>query len=61
MQKTYFNTKEPVKEITGKIHQNWLNFIRYCEKLGFGELQKVLIQDGVPVSAEKATEKIKFS
>jgi hypothetical protein len=42
-------------------HPIWLKFISYCQKIGFGELQKVLIQDGIPVSAEKATEKVKFS
>ena len=48
------------KKIIIELNPNWLKFISYCEKLGFGELQKVQIQDGIPVSAEKATEKIKF-
>ena len=60
MQKSYPIMKETNK-VAMKIHPNWVKFIQYCEKLGFGELQKVLIQDGLPVSAEKATEKIKFN
>ena len=43
------------------LNPQWVKFIRYCEKIGFGELQKIQIQNGIPVSAEKATKKIKFS
>ena len=43
------------------LNPQWIKFIRYCEKIGFGELQKIQIQNGIPVSAEKATKKIKFS
>ena len=38
----------------------WLAFIRYCRQMGFGEIEKVRIQDGVPVLAEVATRKVKF-
>lgn len=38
----------------------WLVFIRYCRQMGYGEIEKLRIQDGVPVLAEVTTRKIKF-
>ena len=48
-------------KISIELNPIWLKFIRYCEKLGFGKLQKVQIQNGIPVSAEMATKKVKFT
>jgi len=38
----------------------WLAFIHYCQQLGHGEIEKLKIQDGLPVLAEQAFKKIKF-
>ena len=38
----------------------WLEFIRYCRDLRYGEVERLIIQDGVPVMAEMVTKKIKF-
>lgn len=38
----------------------WTQFIKFCEKLKFGEIEKLKIQDGVPIIAEKVTERVKF-
>jgi hypothetical protein len=38
----------------------WADFIKFCEKLKFGEIEKLKIQDGVPCAAEIVTQKIKF-
>jgi hypothetical protein len=38
----------------------WQNFIRLCQQLGHGEIEKLKIQDGVPVMAEVVREKVKF-
>ena len=38
----------------------WLAFIRYCQQLGYGEIEKLKIQDGMPVLAEQAVKKIRF-
>jgi hypothetical protein len=43
------------------IHPTWLQFIRYCAELGHGEIEKLKIQDGLPVLAEVAVKKIKFT
>lgn len=43
------------------IHPVWYSFIMYCESLKYGEIKKIKIQDGVPVFAEEAKRKIKFT
>ncbi len=39
----------------------WVAFIRHCQRLGFGEISRLKIQDGVPVLAEESTRKVKFN
>ena len=41
------------------VHPSWLFFIKHCRALGFGEIEKLKIQDGLPVSAEESIKKIK--
>ena len=43
------------------IHPAWYSFIKYCEALRYGEIDKVKIQDGLPMIAEEVTKKIKFT
>jgi hypothetical protein len=38
----------------------WAAFIKYCERMGHGEIEKLKIQDGLPVLAEVTTQKVKF-
>ena len=57
--------RAPVK-LTGKLHSellhsSWLAFIRYCWELQHGEIERLKIQDGLPVLAEVIKEKIKFT
>lgn len=42
------------------LHPAWREFIRYCQELHFGEVEKLKIQNGVPMMAEVTTRKIKF-
>ena len=42
------------------IHPAWLALIRYCRELGHGELERLCIQDGVPVFAEHVRQKVRF-
>ena len=42
------------------LHKNWGDFIQYCEKIGYGEIQNIKIQDGIPQIAE-VIRKINFS
>jgi hypothetical protein len=43
------------------IHPAWYSFIKYCEALRYGEIDKVKIQDGLPMIAEEVKKKIKFT
>jgi hypothetical protein len=39
----------------------WREFIRYCRELRHGEIERLSIQDGLPVLAEMTRKKIKFT
>jgi len=43
------------------VHPAWLRLMRYCDELGHGEIEKLKIQDGLPMAAEVTTRKVKFS
>jgi hypothetical protein len=43
------------------VHPAWLRLMRYCADLGHGEIEKLKIQDGLPMAAEVTTRKVKFS
>jgi len=45
----------------GSLHPAWVAFVRYCQEMGYGEIERLKIQDGIPVLAEVTREKIKFS
>jgi hypothetical protein len=38
----------------------WREFIRYCRELRHGEIERLSIQDGLPVLAEMTRKKVKF-
>ena len=44
-----------------RIHETWVAFIHYCAKLKHGEIERLKIQDGLPVLAEVVKEKVKFT
>jgi len=44
-----------------QIHPAWYSFIKYCQMLKYGEIEKLKIQDGLPMLAEEVKKKIKFS
>jgi hypothetical protein len=48
-----------VRETHG-IHPAWIALIRHCREMGFGELEHVKIQDGIPVMIEKSIQRIKL-
>ena len=42
------------------LHPAWRAFIRYCANLRHGEIDRLSIQDGLPVLAQSTTKKVKF-
>ena len=43
------------------MHPAWIAFVRYCQEMGYGEIERLKIQDGIPVLVEVSRQKIKFS
>jgi hypothetical protein len=39
----------------------WREFIRFCRNMRHGEIERLRIQDGVPVLAELTKTKIRFT
>ena len=48
-------------DVQANLHPAWTAMIRYCRDLGYGEIARIKIHDGVPICAEVATKKIRWS
>lgn len=56
------NGPAPTKgEQEAALHPAWMAFVRYCQQMGHGEIERLKIQDGIPVLVEVSRQKIKFS
>ncbi len=53
--------RQQSKEETTSLHPNWLELIELCQTMGYGEIERLKIQDGLPVFLERVTEKIKLA
>lgn len=49
------------KTLVQGVPEPWARLIRFCQELGHGEIEKLKIQDGMPVIADLVREKIKFT
>jgi hypothetical protein len=45
----------------GALHPSWCAFIRFCSDLKHGEIERLAIQDGLPVLATTTRKKVKFN
>lgn len=43
-----------------ELHPAWQALIRFCRDLKHGEIERINIQDGLPVSAELIKKKIRW-
>ena len=43
-----------------RVHPVWHLFMKYCETIKNGEIERLKIQDGLPMLAEEVKKKIKF-
>jgi len=57
----YERKDEDRKKVVQLISEEWARLIRFCQQLGHGEIEKLKIQDGVPVMADVVREKVKFT
>jgi hypothetical protein len=54
--------QNPGHDKTGvDLHPAWQVFMDLCRDVGHGEIERLKIQDGLPVFAEVITEKIKLT
>lgn len=44
----------------GELPAAWREFIRFCGQMKHGEIERLSIQDGLPVLAEITKKKVKF-
>jgi len=35
-------------------------FLKHCEKIGFGEIDKITVADGLPVGIERPIQSVRF-
>jgi hypothetical protein len=49
-----------VSSVHGELHPAWQALIRFCRELKHGEIERINIQDGLPVSAEVVRKKIRW-
>lgn len=52
---------EQDRKLAQSVPEPWAKLIRFCQQLGHGEIEKLKIQDGVPVIADVVREKVKFT
>ena len=50
-----------VSSVSRGIHPSWLALIELCRDLGHGEIERLSIQDGLPVLAETVKKKVRFT
>jgi len=43
------------------LHPAWRELRKLCESMGYGEIERLKIHDGVPVLAEITRQKVKLS
>lgn len=46
---------------SSNLHPVWQGFLRFCQELQFGEIERLKIQDGLPILAEVTKKKVKFT
>ena len=44
-----------------RLHPAWAKLIALCREIGFGELERIKIQNGLPVIADVAKRHVKFT
>jgi hypothetical protein len=57
-------TKKSAEDVGGNpapLNPAWLALIRFCSELKHGEIDRLMIQDGLPVLAEMTKNKVKFT
>lgn len=59
--KTRLSTAEVGDATNNGLRAPWRHFLSFCEELRHGEIERLKIQDGLPVLAEVTKKKVKFT
>ena len=51
---------EAIPQRIAELHPAWQAMVRFCREIGYGEIALVKIHDGIPISAEVVTKKIRW-
>jgi len=60
MNKKQFEIQKPTA-VGSRLHPAWVALIRHCQEIGFGEIERIKIQSGLPVLVEKTTKRFKLT
>ena len=62
MQKQIYRLNGDIKKCRYvQVHPTWHAFIKLCESLEYGEIERLKIQDGLPMLAEEVKKKVRFT
>ena len=50
-----------MSQLSNGVHPAWIALIRHCQAMGHGEIERIKIQNGIPILIEKSVEKIKLT
>jgi hypothetical protein len=59
MKPSDFIERAPAREPA--ISSQWIEFIKFCNRVGFGRIERLEIQNGQPLIAEVVTKRVKFT
>lgn len=51
----------PEERNDGTLHPAWREFIRFCRELKYGEIERLSVQNGLPILAEMTKKKVRFT
>ena len=54
------NAEPRPQSLPTSLHPAWQALIRLCRDMGHGEIERIKIQDGLPVTAEVVRKKIRW-
>jgi hypothetical protein len=56
-----FLSPTPIRPHENALHPAWRDFLQFCGELQHGEIERLKIQDGLPVLAEVVKRKVRFA
>jgi hypothetical protein len=61
VEETARNREAVARQQAKALHPGWVALIHHCREMGFGEIGRLKIQDGVPILMEFSIKRIKLT